>query len=187
MPMVRSKPAAGWFPTPREPRASMGDHIILTQLSLFKPICDGEPEEMLVLVTSAFSTEPSAQSAGTKQEEKDDWSPFLSALAAHEQEVCPWTKKNPRRSLPSVPVRREVRSPCVWLWNVTMSAMCRWIRFFSSLRKKKFVKLPNRILLLANWTFYRGKELASSCVFRYNVIDEVSFPLWRYTWKRTKK
>ena len=22
---------------------------------------------------------------------------------------------------------------------------------------------------------------------RYNVIDEVSFPLWRYTWKRTKK
>ena len=67
----------------------MGDHIILTQLSLFKPICDGEPEEMLVLVTSAFSTEPSAQSAGTKQEEKDDWSPFLSALAAHEQEVCP--------------------------------------------------------------------------------------------------
>ncbi len=28
-------------------------------------------------------------SAGVKQEEKDDWSPFLSALAAHEQEVCP--------------------------------------------------------------------------------------------------
>ena len=36
-----------------------------------------------------FLNEPSAQSAGVKQEEKDDWSPFLSALAAHEQEVCP--------------------------------------------------------------------------------------------------
>ena len=67
----------------------MGDHIILTQTSLFKPACDGELEEMPALVTSASSTEPSAQSAGVKQEEKDDWSPFLSALAAHEQEVCP--------------------------------------------------------------------------------------------------
>jgi len=56
---------------------------------LFKPACDGEPEEMLALVTSAFSTELSVQSAEVKQEEKDDWSPFLSALAAHEQEVCP--------------------------------------------------------------------------------------------------
>ena len=28
---------------------------------------------------------------------------------------------------------------------------------------------------------------ASSRSIRYNVIDEVSFPLWRYTWKRTKK
>lgn len=67
----------------------MGDLNLLTQPSLFKPACDGEPEEMLALVTFAFSTEPSAQSAEVKQEEKDDWSPFLSALAAHEQEVCP--------------------------------------------------------------------------------------------------
>lgn len=55
------------------------------------------------------------------------------------------------------------------------------------MRKKKFVKLPNRISPLANWTFYCGKGLASSRSIRYNVIDEVSFPLWRYTWKRTKK
>ena len=89
-------------------------YIILTQTSLFKPACDGELEEMPALVTSASSTEPSAQSAVVKQEEKDDWSPFLSALAAHEQEVCPWTKKNPRRSLLNAAVRREVRSPCVW-------------------------------------------------------------------------
>ena len=40
---------------------------------------------------------------------------------------------------------------------------------------------------LANWTFYCGKGLASSRSIRYNVIDEVSFPLWRYAWKRTKK
>ena len=40
---------------------------------------------------------------------------------------------------------------------------------------------------IRNWTFYCGKGLASSRSIRYNVIDEVSFPLWRYTWKRTKK
>ena len=67
----------------------MGDLNLLTQPSLFKPACEREPEEMLALVTSAFSTEFSVQSAEVKQEEKDDWSPFLSALAAHEQEVCP--------------------------------------------------------------------------------------------------
>ena len=37
--------------------------------------------------------------------------------------------------------------------------------------KKKFVKLPNRISPLANWTFYCGKGLASSRSIRYNVID----------------
>ena len=36
--------------------------------------------------------------------------------------------------------------------------------------KKKFVKLPNRISPLANWTFYCGKGLASSRSIRYNVI-----------------
>ena len=34
MPMVRCKPAAGRFPTPREPRANMGDLNILS-----RPVC----------------------------------------------------------------------------------------------------------------------------------------------------
>ena len=67
----------------------MGDLYHINADEFVQARLHGELEEMPALVTSASSTEPSAQSAGVKQEEKDDWSPFLSALAAHEQEVCP--------------------------------------------------------------------------------------------------
>ena len=65
------------------------DGTTLTWQYVTDPICpfetpEGEPEEMLALVTSAFSTEFSIQSAEVKQEEKDDWSPFLSVFAPHE-------------------------------------------------------------------------------------------------------
>ena len=44
MPMKRCKPAAGRFPTPRVPRANMGEtYIILTQMDC-KPICDARVE-----------------------------------------------------------------------------------------------------------------------------------------------
>ena len=123
----------------------------------------------------------------TKREKRIESIHSFPYLHHMNEEVCPWTKKNLRRSPLHANVRREVRSLCAWSWNAIISAMCRWIRFFSGLWKKKFVKLPNRISPLANWTFYCGKGLASSRSIRYNVIDEVSFPLWRYTWKRTKK
>ena len=41
--------------------------------------------------------------------------------------------------------------------------------------------------IIPSGTFYCGKGLASSRSIRYNVIDEVSFPLWRYTWKIVDK
>ena len=43
MPMVRCKPAVGRFPTPRVPRANMGDLNILTQMGC-KSICDARVE-----------------------------------------------------------------------------------------------------------------------------------------------
>ena len=90
-------------------RTNMGDLNLLTQPSLFKPACEGEPEEMLALVTSAFSTEFSIQSAEVKQEEKDDWSPFLSVFAPHEWGGLPLNKEKSEKK--PTTRKRAPRSP----------------------------------------------------------------------------
>ena len=59
--------------------------------------------------------------------------------------------------------------------------------FSVGLRKKKFVKLPNRISPLANWTFYCGKGLASSRSIRYNVIDGGLFSIMEVHMEKDKK
>ena len=90
-------------------------------------------------------------------------------------EKKPTTRKRAPRSPKSVRLIVERH----YIGNVPMNTL------FQRLAEEEIRK--TRILPLANWTFYCGKGLASSRSIRYNVIDEVSFPLWRYTWKRTKK
>ena len=57
MPMVRCKPAAGRFPTPREPRANMGDLNILS-----RPVCWSAIERTSKYAGSRYILKPDALS-----------------------------------------------------------------------------------------------------------------------------